>query len=128
MNEQDKKFDIESMPFFPVKKQTGNHHVNGQFLTSSYFKRRNYNSHQTPERFQMSHPTQYQSEYFYPFEQPIDTKTFEEEKFYSPTAEAAPDYPDPEDLDGNSIDEFIENNYNCGQIADSDYISDDSLK
>lgn len=71
---------------------------------------------------------QYQSEYFYPFEQPIDTKTFEEEKLYNSHAEPKPDYPDPEELDGNSIDEFIENNYNSGQIADSDYISDDSLK
>ncbi len=57
MNEQDMKFDIESMPFFPVKKESGHHHSAGQFLTSSYFKRKNYNSHQTPERYEMAHPT-----------------------------------------------------------------------
>jgi len=37
-------------------------------------------------------------------------------------------YDDQSSGDGNSIDEFIKNDYNCPDISDSEYLSDDSLK
>lgn len=55
----------------------------------------------------------------------------EESKFFglglNPESEDY-EYPEKSDLDGNSVDDFINNNYNCKDIPDGEYISDDSLK
>lgn len=135
---QNKKFDIQSMPFFPLEKKRGKYADQDEMLgmqknsspmlNMNYFKRKN--NYKPKKAFYNT------TDYFYPFEQTIEAEPAfaEEQKFYEKDNFGGdqimqqPKYPAKENLEGNSIDEFIKNNYNCKKIPDSDYISDESLK